>query len=288
MGAEVSPALAMRFAGLGLGAVVLSIALLAFTRDASVVVALEAAPSGTGRSTEPDAPTNRAEPTSTASAIVSVRPDVPRGKNADTSALARANTVEALRELRASYPTDPAVLSKLVRAEAAANQNAQALGTAKQLFELDPKAVDDKELQGLVVRGAQGAAGPAQDAAFGLMQGPMGATGVELLFDLSVNKSSPAAVRTKAVEATKREDTKKLASPATRVAIELRDHSGCDRKAYFAEAERVGDSRCLQFLTPLTSTSGCALLGLSDCYKCLGGRGELNQAIKAIKDRGSK
>ena len=98
-------------------------------------------------------------------------------------------------------------------------------------------------------------------------------------------RSSRARARSRALTLTKREDVRKLATPALRVALDLRDKSGCARASVFADAEASGDKRALIYLNPLNARKGCGFLGMNDCYSCLGGRGELNRAISAINKR---
>jgi len=287
---------APRLAALGLGVVIACVAVLPLLRDPDTVAALEAsdgpAPSSSPRSSssddEPPRKSGVAATGSASAAKPSGSPLLPLFEPSDsapTIELDQANTPEALRALSLKYPKDPKLLTKLVKALVATpNGLHEALVTSRRIFELSEASMKDAELQTVVKRGASGQ--PAtSDLALDIMAASMGSTGPDLLFELSNAKGVAPRVRTKAAELTKSDGVKKLATPALRVAIDLRDRGGCDRAALFAEAEKSGDSRSLSFLTPLQARKGCGLFRLSDCYACLGNRAGLSKAIEAIKKR---
>ncbi len=206
-------------------------------------------------------------------------PRAPRG-------LEQANTVAELLALLADSPGDRAVLAKLARTQAADPAGlGDALATLQQLFSKHPQDAEDKNLSAIVLRGAQSPTPSHADAAFALLGESMGSIGVDMLFELSDAAGAPKPLAKRAIDTTKRAEVRKLASPALRVALDLRDTNGCGRKAHFAKAAEVGDRRSLKFLTPLTSTKGCGFFAQGDCFSCLGGRGDLNKAIAAINAR---
>lgn len=288
--AESTPMLA----GLGLAACLLGVIGLATMRDPATIAALEAdAPleATAGATATSQAAGNDRSPGASSSAAASGSVAIVAEKKTDRNepplpGLDQANTVPALKALLAQNPEDEQILAKLARTEAAQpNGLGDALATLKTLFSLAPKLAADKELGALVVRAADGKVPAQQDAAFALLADGMGSTGPDLLFELAASSTSSKAAKSRALTLTKREDVRKLATPALKIALDLRDKSGCERAKLFAEAEASADRRSLSYLTPLNARSGCGFLGMNDCYACLGGRAELNKAIAAINKR---
>jgi len=288
LSAESTPLLA----GLGLSVSFLLVVGLAITRDPATVVALEAEEGlATAESAVPTSnqdelarpqPAQTGAPSATspfASAAPYVAPAAPMG-------LEQANTVAALKALLVSNPDDEQVLIKLARTEAVQpNGLGDAMTSLKALFRVSPPAAADKELGALVLRAAESKVPAHQEAAFALLSDNMGSVGPDLLFELSNRPAAAKTAKAKALEFTKRDEVRKLASASLRVALDLRDKSGCERAKLFAQAGTVGDRRSLPYLTPLNARKGCGFLSMADCYSCLGGRTELNKAISAINAR---
>ena len=285
--AESTPLLA----GLGLALCFVAVVGLASARDPATVAALEAegialAPQTTPTVSDGDARAAASSATiapGSSAGAVEAKPDK---KEPPPPGLDQANTIPALKALLAQNPEDPQILAKLARIEGAQpNGLGDALSTLKTLFALAPKMATDKELGALVVRGADSKVPAQQDAAFALLADAMGSTGPDLLYELATSSAASKAAKSRAVTLTKRDDVRKLASPALRVALDLRDKSGCERASLFSEAEASGDKRSLVYLTPLNARKGCGFLGMNDCFSCLGGRADLNKAINAINKR---
>ncbi len=289
--AESTPMLA----GLGLAVCLSGVVALASLRNPATVTALEAeggaedAPSAAATThpggNEPRAPGAASSGSAGASATIVAEKKAEKNEP-PLPGLEQANTVPALKALLAQNPEDEQILAKLARTEGAQpNGLGDALATLKTLFSLAPKLASDKELGALVVRGADSKIPAQQDAAFALLADGMGSTGPDLLFELAASPAASKAAKSRALTLTKREDVRKLATPALRIALDLRDKSGCERAKLFADAEASGDKRSLSYLTPLNARNGCGFLGMNDCYACLGGRAELNKAIAAINKR---
>jgi hypothetical protein len=281
-------------AGLGLFCVVGVVAALPFLRDPQVVAAIEQADASASSSAvapETEAPKRAstaasADPSVSASASATpAAPSLLPGDVAPNEELDRASTVDALRALAEKYPKDPRLLTKLAKAlSAGKNGLHDAVVMSRRIFELNPKATTDPELQMIVKRGASGQ--PAtSDLALDIMASSMGSTGPDLLFEISLARGVSTNVRTRATDLTRTEAVRKLVTPALRVALDLRDMGGCERQKLFADAEKLGDGRSLQYLTPLQSKKGCGLFRLSDCYGCLGNRVALGKAVSAIQAR---
>lgn len=277
-------------AGLGLLCVVSLVSALPFVRDPEVLAAIERADSDARPPGPPseDEPPTRANLTPSASASVTVTlPPLPPPTpvTAPTEELDRATTLEALRALEKQYPKDTKVLTKLVRALSGTKTGLhEAVVLSRRLFELAPASASEPELQMVVKRGANGQ--PAtSELALDVMASSMGTVGPDLLFALTQAPGVASNLKARILDLTKTEGVRAAASPALRVALDLRDAGGCERQKLFAEAEKVADKRALQYLTPLQKKSGCGFLKLSDCYPCLGSRVSLGKAISAIQSR---
>ncbi len=278
-----------------LAAVVAFVAVLPLARDPSVVEALEVSddpaaavvPSASSAAgSAPAAATATAGATaSAAKTAVALPPILQPSELAPTEVLDRAVTIEALRALAEKHPKDPKVITKLVKALATSPAGLhEAVINARRVFELDAASVKNSELQVILKRAASGQ--PAtSDLALDIMASSMDSAGPDLLFELSNAKGVAPRVRERAIELGKSEAVRKVSTPQLRIAVSLRDRSGCERAQLFAEAEKTADARSLQYLTPLQAKKGCGLFRLGDCYGCLGNRVPLNKAITAIKNR---
>ncbi len=279
----------------GLGASVMLVVALATSRDPASIATLEEVAAGDER-----AAVSSSTSAATSAALRGEEPartpfDPPAGAaDRETSAptqepiteaqLDRLSTVPEAKALAERAPNDARVLRKLAKLQAVASEPESlrdAMITLKSLFRLDEKLVADKELGQLVQRGASGPA-PAQELAFEIMTTMMKTIGADLIFEVATGQASG---KQRALDLTKKEDFKKTASPALKVAIELRDRAPCERKPLLAEAEKTADKRALPYLTPMLKTKGCKLFGLGDCFECFGNRADLTRAINAINAR---
>jgi hypothetical protein len=77
------------------------------------------------------------------------------------------------------------------------------------------------------------------------------------------------------------------ASPAARLALEIRDVKGCEAaREIVSRAADVGDARSLRSLQRFQAKTGCGFLSLEDCYSCLREDGaELEHAIAKVSER---
>lgn len=274
-------------AALGLAAAVAVVAILPAFRDARTLDALEGAASGAARSDGPAAPGRREHAAGGgATTASSAKEDAPPPKAASQEEVDRAGTVADLTTLAERYPDDVRILTKLARVQAAqADGLLASLATMRKLFTLDAQSMKNVELITILKR-ATAAPAPASDLAFDIMTTSMGPTGVDVLFELGSPSNSSKIARDRAISLTRQPAVREKASPALLIALELRDASGCGRKPLFARAAKEADARSLQYLTPLTSTKGCGVFSLGDCFDgCLGNRKELNETITAIKSR---
>ncbi|MBX3216629.1 MAG: serine/threonine protein kinase [Labilithrix sp.] len=192
----------------------------------------------------------------------------------------------ALDALATEFPEDPAVHAELARALGDAGRGAEMLLAVQTVLGLDASAVDDA-LLGAVTAAAQRA--ETTDEAFALLEGPLGARGVDALIDLSTNKAAPAAVQRRAAKSVARADVRAKASPATAVMLDLKSAKKCeDKRGLLDRVKDDGDARVLPALRALKSPRGCGFMGMRDCFSCLRKTDALDEAIKAVEARSSK
>ena len=161
-----------------------------------------------------------------------------------------------------------------------------ALAALKALMAIDPDPVNDArpEIVDLTQR-VMGLKGPEPAEVFDLLVNKMGTGGLDVLYEMVTTKGgSDAAVEAK--QLLDRPDVLALASPAMRVAYQLRNaslSSGCDViKALFPEIRAHGDGRSLGQLYLLGKRCGRRHVG--PC--CLENDPELDETVKALQAKG--
>jgi serine/threonine-protein kinase len=228
--------------------------------------------------TGPDAGLNEAAGGSTT-------PAVARGPHATPEKIqaATAGGIGALEALAESYPADPAVLKAYARALADAGRYSDMLRTVRTLASTDKGAIDDALLDAVAVA-AQRA--ETSDEAFALLEGPLGARGVDTLLELSNTKTASPAIRKRATTTLGRPDVRANASPATGVFLDLKASKTCtDRHELLERVGESGDARVLPTLKALKNPRGCGFMGMRDCWPCLRKDDALEAAIKAVEGR---
>ncbi len=115
----------------------------------------------------------------------------------------------------------------------------------------------------------------------------LGASGADLLYYVWIAKP-PAHDKDLDIKAKQLllKEARNNASDALGVLLELRDAKRCtETKALLPRVTQHADSRALRQLEKRRNNKGCGFLGLQDCYACLRGDAELNDAIEAVKKR---
>jgi eukaryotic-like serine/threonine-protein kinase len=212
----------------------------------------------------------------------------PRVANATEDEVARATRegAEALEALAVAHPTDARIPRALYSAYAEAHRPVDALRVIARLVELEKSAASEQGVVAAVTSAAL-SGGTGADAAFALLEGerPMNEQGVDILYEIAT-RGGPSPGKTRALLSLAKPAVRAHATPATLVALEVREAKGCAaRRALLKRARDVGDARTLAALRPLTATRGCGFLGLGNCHKCLHADGALRDAITAIESR---
>jgi hypothetical protein len=109
---------------------------------------------------------------------------------------------------------------------------------------------------------------------------------VDLLFEVWLSTKEKTAATRGARKWLDSDAVRAAASPAAKLALELRETKGCSAlRELLPRARAEGDERLLATLKRLQAKSGCGFLSLGDCYGCLRGDGVLEQAVSAVADR---
>ncbi len=148
----------------------------------------------------------------------------------------------------------------------------------------NPSLAKDRELLRHVRSAVEKA--DTRNAALDLAASGLGADGADILFDVwsSTKKTTKTTEKAKALLYDKK--TLGAASPALRVALDLRRAKACHQyKALLPRATNTGDSRSLRPLKALRTSRGCGFLGLKDCFPCVRSGTALKDAIAAAEAR---
>jgi eukaryotic-like serine/threonine-protein kinase len=210
--------------------------------------------------------------------------DMPLSKNAPKGKLeAATGKSDALEALAKDYPEDPAVVRELALAYHHERRGETAMATVRALLAM-PGAQADAGIARAVIDTALQSGG-AEDEAFEILAGPLGARGVDGLVELS-DKPSPPSVRKRASKLLARTEVRAKASPAADVLLDFRATKSCKaRKELLERVKEHGDARMLDLLTPMKSARGCGFLGTRDCWSCVRKDAALDEALDAVQAR---
>ena len=281
----------LAWSGIGLGLVIAS-------------VGMGVAGSASSAGTTPASSVPSASPSGSASAHPSATPGqtgsdsapgpggavVPAPTSTDVTAeeleRARVAGLPALASLAARHPDDAAVLRAVVVSQAASSTTANAaMDNMAKLLELWPDAAADADLQ-KAVRTAVETGPPATDKALDLLATKMGQAGLDALWDVMLANSKG---RTRAEAILKQPEVREVASPALRIALDLREAQTCQAKKLLVDrAASDGDVRSITILAPLSqgTSKGCGFLSLASCPpRCAAEATEFRRAIQAIQGR---
>jgi serine/threonine-protein kinase len=191
----------------------------------------------------------------------------------------------ALEALAAKAPKDPRIQRALVTAYTQEDDHVRAMDTLGKWSAFDSTAATDPAVEPAVLAAVTGK--PADlDAALDVLEGPLGATGVDLLLELEARPGLNATAKKKLGQSLAKPEVKAHASAAAAIAIELKTTKSCD--ARYAMLERVkttGDERALTILEAMQSKKGCGFLGMRDCWSCMRKDGALDATIAALTAR---
>jgi serine/threonine-protein kinase len=175
----------------------------------------------------------------------------------DELAQASARGAHGLIPLSERYPKDPYVLKPLLLAFASRSTGlADAMAIAQRLFDIAPEETRDQDLR-FLVRKAANTPGETSIMAFSIMLEHMGTAGPDLLYELMISSSRLSKHADELLASSR---VREIASPALRVAYDLRKADTCAAKLPLLDrAAELGDIRSVSILSPLTvgSKRGC-------------------------------
>lgn len=157
-----------------------------------------------------------------------------------------------------SRPPPPRAPGALERLRAAADgEAAAAIGVLVGIADTEPKAFADRAVQteAAAILEAAVSKGVSTDAAFDRLSGSLGSDGLDVLYDLlaraqragdPLGKPTTAAAKARTILA--RPDVMARATPAMRIAYDLRRAPCKNRPLLFARAAKEGDDRALEIL----------------------------------------
>ncbi len=243
------------------------------------------------RAVEDDASAPRAS-----SPRVAEAPSTPRGIEPIGSAApqlqqqlaaARQQGVRGLKDLAAQFPAEGKVHAELSLLHAKEGRYQEAVDSASVALALDPKLNENPKIAGALFRAAQST--DARASTFRLLSGPMGSSGVGIIYDLASFQGIHPSVQQRAQSALMDEELRAQATPALRLVLELQRGPKCDHILELVEqASLVGDARAVPYLNQLEATKGCGSNKSDDCFPCLGNRARLKDAMASIQGRSTQ
>jgi eukaryotic-like serine/threonine-protein kinase len=187
----------------------------------------------------------------------------------------------ALEELQSRFPEDAAVAREIAVAYASAGRTADALKAARAAARLD--AVDDSVLRVVVAAAARP---DTADEAFALLEGPLGARGVDGLIDMATSKTNALSARNRANKSLGRAEVRANASPAAGIFIDFKAATACAAKRDLLDrVKESGDARLLAVLKTMKTPRGCGFMGMRDCWPCLRKDDALDDTIRALEEK---
>jgi eukaryotic-like serine/threonine-protein kinase len=198
--------------------------------------------------------------------------------------LARASGSAALAALVEKYPTDPGIVVELAKSQFTSGDYSASVGNIARSLIIDPRAANDAEVATLIWKAVQKR--ECGESAFKLLEGPMGARGADILYDLATTDGVRRDIKARADEYFSNERYRAASSPALVALIGLKNAGSCEeRRRGIEQAIGVGDDRLLPLLEGLRSRVGCGKNLQDDCNPCLRSSTLLEHAIEVIRQR---
>jgi len=226
-------------------------------------------------------------PPTTAATAAAAPPEPP---SASAPALPPSASVTAPASQKAPVPTVTEVggldakawKQKVLQAQMTKNY-AGAVQGLLALAELDPKALDAVDVKAAAVDIATTAGHDPKQLTQLLetMVSRFGASGIDVLYTLFTMRGGSTAA-TRAAEILKRPEVRAAATPALRIALELREASCADKVPLMDRVKKDGDERSLAILISVRSEE-CQMTGC-----CLRDKEPVEAAVKELLDRQKK
>ena len=199
--------------------------------------------------------------------------------------IARDAGPAALAKLADSYPKDTRVWVELARVQLAAGNASASVNAVKSAYMADPSASKQAKLATILWKTAQKR--DTSEKTLNLLGGGFGERGVDILYDLATTPGVRRDVKKAASGALYTMAAQNAASPALKVLFALEHAGTCQEKlALLPRAESDADARSLPLLTSMRSSVGCGKKRRNDCYPCMRGGLQLENAVAAVRKRG--
>ncbi len=272
--------------GVGLALVLLLVAAVGLYRSIADEAAVDEAsvPTASTATAEPSSEVPADAPPAVAEASEPQQPPQPTtltDEHVEEALKAGALAVDALVK---RFPDDGRAHLAAARFAGQNKKWSDVATSAATALRRSPELATDEHLAELLRRAVQNS--NAKDATLELLQGPMKASGADILYDLAVSKSGRRDV---ADAATRWLDTKgfeRASSAQASIAAALFRAKTCKiRKALVKRAEHVGDLRAAEQLESFAKGEGCSAKEAKPCNACLAKSKEIEKAIAAIKRR---
>jgi hypothetical protein len=190
----------------------------------------------------------------------------------------------ALEKLAKQHPKHGRALLALATSHEERGEHTNAVGVLGQMLAADPTLSSEPVATDVLAAAARRP--DTTDASFALLEGPMGAAGAAVLYDLSIDYKIQAATRMRAERIVRSPQFYKIASPSVQVAGALRYAKSCSsRHEMLTKVGEHGDKRALAYLKIMKNRSGCGRRGRDDCFPCMRKDDALARAIAAIEKR---
>jgi len=283
---------AVWLSAVGLAAIIGVVATGVSMRDENAILELEAALDPTpAPSASLTAPPVESSPSPAASSsgppVEEPPPEVREQASAAELDQARAKGPKALQVLADQYPEDPAVTKELMTTLFEyPGRHQETMRAVLRHLSLAPEDTEDPDMHRFLLLAANGELEPARRAV-NVMANQLGTTGPDLLYRLVISEGVGSYPKRLAVEQLKTERVRSQASPALRVALDLRALKKCERKDLIKRASAEGDARAMEYLQPLTRNARCPYANAARCYSCGPQTGhDVERAMSAIRARG--
>jgi len=197
---------------------------------------------------------------------------------------AKKQGLPAVEKLAARFPKDYRVWLELAAGSSAKADHAAAVNAIGRALDADPRASEQASASDVLALAARKRA--TTNPAFDLLEGPMGAAGATVLYDLSIDPEVAVPIRARAEGWIRSDAFKKVAAPDVALAGALRYASSCSaRHDLLSSAAERGGRRVLDFLNIARAPAGCGRHAREDCFPCLRKDDALKNAIAAIEKR---
>ncbi|HEY5955267.1 MAG TPA: hypothetical protein VIV60_01890, partial [Polyangiaceae bacterium] len=199
-------------------------------------------------------------------------------------ALARATGTQSLNALALKYPADAVVIVELAKAQFVKGDYSASAGNVARALVVDPAMTDNDEVASLLWKAVQKR--ECGDSVFKLLEGPMGARGSDILYDLSTTADMRRDIRARASQYFSSGRYRTASSPALLALIGLKAAVTCEeRKRFVEQAATLGDERFLPVLEALRTKSGCGPAKRDACNACLRTASLLDHSVEALRKR---